>query len=80
MAFILRKDYKQTTGGQYMSAHSEHTWKRTTIASSVKWVDTLGNHWVANFLNEEMQNRFMAQKNVRVLSVEFRNDPYAQHL
>ena len=62
-----------------MSAHSEHTWTKKTIASSVKWVDTLGNHWVANFLNEEMQNRFMAQDTVQVLSIKFREDPYAPY-
>tara|TARA_R100001510_G_C7626140_1_gene185973 strand:- start:888 stop:1121 length:234 start_codon:yes stop_codon:yes gene_type:complete len=77
MALILRKDYKQTTGGQYMSAHSGHTWTKKTIASTVNWVDTLGNCWTANFLTEEDQDRFTTQDTVQVLSIKFREDPYA---
>jgi len=60
-----------------MSAHSEHTWTKKTIASKVNWVDTLGNCWVANFLTEEDQDRFTAQDTVQVLSIKFREDPYA---
>jgi hypothetical protein len=59
-----------------MSAHSEHTWTKTTIVSTVRWVDTLGNRWDATFLTEEDQDRFTAQDTVQVLSIKFREDPY----
>lgn len=61
-----------------MSAHSEHTWKRTTIVASVKWTaNEKGNSvWVANFTDEESMQRFMQQPAVKVLSVTLRNDPY----
>jgi hypothetical protein len=62
-----------------MSAQSEHTWTKTTIASTVKWVDSLNNHWVSNFLTEEDQDRFTAQDTVQVLSIKFREDPYAPY-
>ena len=56
-----------------MSAQSGHTWTKKTIASTVRWVDTLGNRWDATFLTEEDQNRFTAQHTVQVLSIKLRD-------
>ena len=59
-----------------MSAHSDHTWKKTTIAATVEWREMEGNAvWHATFTDEESMGRFMQQPQVKVIGVTLRNDP-----
>lgn len=59
-----------------MSAHSEHTWKTTTIAATVEWRDVEGyDVWHATFTDEGSMKRFMEKPGVKVLGVTLRNDP-----
>jgi len=59
-----------------MSAHSEHTWKKTTIAATVEWREMEGSAvWHATFTDEGSMKRFMEKPGVKVLGVTLRNDP-----